>query len=109
MTAPKTDSRGADRRPNSPRPELLYTGPARLVSLMTAGALSLLLTLFPQAVMQDGQAPGHAALMLCMWGLAGGFVHGVGFVPRNPVLQVLLGPHAAWLLMLGGTFSLLYG
>ena len=109
MMAPMTDSRDADRRQDDPRPQLLYTGTARLVSLLTAGALSLVLTLYPQAVLQDGQAPGHAALMLCMWGLAGGFVHGVGFVPRNPVLQVLLGPHAAWLLMLGGTFSLLHG
>jgi predicted membrane protein len=106
---PVTESRDAGRRQDSPRPELLYTGQTRLVSLLTAGTLSLVLTLYPQAVIQGGRAPGHAALMLCMWGIAGGFVHGVGFVPRNPVLQVLLGPLAAWLLMLGGTFFLLYG
>jgi len=28
-----------------------------------------------------GQAFDHLILMLCMWGIAAGFVHGVGFVP----------------------------
>jgi len=42
-------------------------------------------------------------LMLCMWGIAAGFVHGVGFVPRNLILRIALGPIAAWLLMLLGT------
>ena len=32
-----------------------------------------------------------------MWGMSAGFVHGIGFVPRNNVLRVLLGPVAAWL------------
>ena len=34
-----------------------------------------------------------------MWGMSAGFVHGIGFVPRNNVLRVLLGPVIAWLLM----------
>jgi predicted membrane protein len=38
-------------------------------------------------------------LTLIMWGMSAGFVHGVGFVPRNRVLRVLLGPVIAWLWM----------
>jgi predicted membrane protein len=81
------------------RPPLHYRRPARLVSLLMAGGVSLLLTLYPQAVIQAGVPPGHTALMLSMWGVAAGFVHGVGFVPRNAFLRVLLGPLAGWLLM----------
>ncbi|MGD2073398.1 MAG: cyd operon YbgE family protein [Gammaproteobacteria bacterium] len=81
------------------RPPLHYRGPARLVSLLMAGGVSLLLTLYPQAVIQAGAAPRHTALTLTMWGVAAGFVHGVGFVPRNGLLRVLLGPLAAWSLM----------
>ncbi len=92
-----------------PRPRLLDSAPARLVSLLLAGAVSLLLTLYPQAVMQAGEAPSHSALMLVMWGVAAGFVHGVGFVPRNALLRVALGPLAAWLLTPGGMFLLAAG
>jgi len=34
-----------------------------------------------------------------MWGMSAGFVHGVGFVPRNRLLRLLLGAAAAWALM----------
>ena len=69
---------------------------------MAAGLFSLVLTLYPHAVVSGAGAPDHAELMVCLWGIAGGYVHGVGFVPRNPVLRIVLGPVIAWLLMLGG-------
>ena len=34
--------------------------------------------------------------MLIMWGLSAGFVYGVGFIPRNRLLRVALGPWLAW-------------
>jgi hypothetical protein len=95
MTVPVTDRQRAGG--HSARPQRLYSRLARLVSLLAAGALSLVLTFYPQAVMQGGQAPEHAALMLCMWGIAAGFVH------------IVLGPLAAWVLMLGGTLLLVGG
>jgi predicted membrane protein len=109
MTTPVTELRVGDQRHAGPQPQILYTGLARLVSLLAAGVLSLVLTLYPQAVMQDGQAPEHAALMLCMWGIAAGFVHGVGFVPHNAALRIALGPVAAWVLMLGGALLMAGG
>ena len=98
-----TEEHGVTDRVFPPRPVFLYSGPARLLSMLSAGTLSLILSLYPAAVIQNGQPPDHSALMLCMWGIAAGFVHGVGFVPRNHILQIALGPIAAWLLMPIGT------
>jgi predicted membrane protein len=88
---------------------MLYTGAARLVSLLTAGALSVVLMLAPQTVAPAGQAPDHLTLVLCMWGIAAGFVHGVGFVPFKPLWRTVFGPVAAWGLMLAGTVLLAVG
>lgn len=79
---------------------LLQQGWARGVSLVTAIALMLLVTLFPRPLtMTDGSPISHSVLMLIMWGLSAGFVHGVGFVPHNRILRVLLGAVVAWALM----------
>lgn len=72
---------------------------ARGFSLVGALALMALMTVYPRGLTRDGVAIDHALLTLIMWGLSAGFVHGVGFVPRHPVLRVLLGPIVAWLLM----------
>lgn len=76
-----------------------YSGTCRLISFSGAGALGLLLSLYPQAVMPAGRSPDHIALSVCLWGIAAGFVHGVGFVPRNGVARLALGPFIAWSLM----------
>ncbi|MEW6120772.1 MAG: cyd operon YbgE family protein [Pseudomonadota bacterium] len=82
---------------------LLDHGWARGVSLFSALVLMLLVTLLPRALtVADGSPIGHGELMLIMWGLSAGFVHGVGFVPKNAALRFLLGPLAAWPLMLLG-------
>lgn len=75
-------------------------GWARGLSLFTALTLMLLVTLMPRALtLEDGRPLGHGILMLVMWGMSAGFVHGVGFVPRHATLRILLGPWVAWLLM----------
>lgn len=77
----------------------------RGVSLLAALALMLLVTLLPRGLTQpDGAPVGHGVLMLVMWGLSAGFVHGVGFVPRHPLPRLLLGPVAAWIGMGVGLF-----
>ncbi|MFN3750872.1 MAG: cyd operon YbgE family protein [Thiobacillus sp.] len=78
----------------------LNRGWARGLSLVAAFVLMLLVTLAPRALtVEDGRAIGHGALTLIMWGMSAGFVHGVGFVPNNAVLRILLGPWVAWPLM----------
>ena len=79
---------------------VLDSGWARGLSLASALALMILVTIFPRGLtVADGNPIRHGALTLIMWGMSAGFVHGVGFVPRNKVLRVLLGPAIAWLLM----------
>lgn len=83
----------------------LNAGWVRGVSLLVALALMLLVTLLPRGLTtEDGSPIGHGMLTLIMWGLSAGFVHGVGFVPRNRILRVLLGPLVAWLGMAAGLF-----
>lgn len=79
---------------------LLNQGWARGISLLGALALMLLVTLQPRALTAaDGQPISHGVLMLIMWGMAAGFVHGVGFTPYNRVLRVALGALVAWPLL----------
>lgn len=78
---------------------------ARGVSLVWALALMILVTLFPRGLTTaDGSPISHGVLSLIMWGMSAGFVHGVGFVPHNRILRVLLGPVIAWLGMGVGLF-----
>jgi cyd operon protein YbgE len=70
---------------------------ARALSLVPAFALMILITLFPRGMAAaDGSPISHSVLMLIMWGMSAGFVHGVGFVPHNRIVRVLLGPVIAW-------------
>jgi len=102
----RRDTAGGGERP---KPQSLYTGAARLVSLLTAGGLSAVLMLAPQTVAQTGQPPDRLLLMLCMWGIAAGFVHGVGFVPHKPLWRAVFSPVAAWGIMLTGMVLLAVG
>ncbi len=86
---------------------LLYNAFARILSLAVAGTLSLILTLYPQAVMQDSQPPDHSLLTLLMWGIAAGFVHGVGFVPRHIIWRILFSPVVAWMLISNTLFLMI--
>ena len=79
---------------------MLDRGWIRGITLAAAFVLILLVTLFPRPLtVEDGSPIGHGILALIMWGLSAGFVHGVGFVPYNRILRVLLGPAVAWLVM----------
>jgi predicted membrane protein len=71
---------------------------ARRVSLLAAIALAGLITVYPRALVSGAQV-NHALLMLLLWGVSAGFVHGVGFVPERRILRLTLGPLAAWPLM----------
>jgi len=69
-----------------------------VLSLVLAAPLALVLLIHP-AAMLDGQGGySHPQLMLVMWGISAGFVHGVGFVPQWWGWRWLLGPLPAWLL-----------
>lgn len=97
MTNKKLHNKETDTHPKT----VLYSSAACLFSLLSAIAISLVLTLYPQAVIENGEAPNHWALMMCMLGVTGGFVHGVGFVPINKFARSLFAPLVAWSLMYG--------
>jgi len=77
---------------------VLHRRASYAVSLLLAAPLALVLLIHP-AAMLDGQGGySHLQLMLVMWGVSAGFVHGVGFVPQCWGVRWLLGPLPAWLL-----------
>ncbi|PHX38198.1 hypothetical protein AO263_18630 [Pseudomonas sp. NZIPFR-PS5] len=54
----------------------------RTLSVLMAVPLSLVLLIHPASMLDANGHYSHGLLMLIMWGVAGGFVHGVGFEPR---------------------------
>jgi len=82
-------------------PDLFYGFLPRLASFLLALGMTGLVLVRPVLFAPGGEVR-HLPLLAIMWGLAAGYTHGVGFVPRNRVLKVLLGPGPAWVLLLGG-------
>jgi len=97
-----TDLRVGRRFPG----RVLYSGPFRSLSLLAASVFCLAVLLFPQLLIVQGESPNHGALLLGLWGMAAGFVHGVGFVPRHVLVRFALGPVAAWVLLAVGSLLL---
>lgn len=81
--------------------------PARLLSLALAVTLAVLILIYPRAVAASLDDVRHGLLSLLMWGIAAGFVHGVGFVPRLWLWRLVFHPVLGWLLMGFGTWWVL--
>jgi cyd operon protein YbgE len=77
--------------------------PARLLSLGLAVALAALILIYPRAIAASIGEVRHGLLSLLMWGMAAGFVHGVGFVPRLWPWRLVFHPLLGWALMGFGT------
>lgn len=87
-----------------PYPHALW---GRLLSLALAVGLSALIFLEPQAIAALDAKPRAMLLTVSLWGIAAGFVHGTGFIPRLAFWRVCFHPATAWLLMtLGSAFLL---
>jgi cyd operon protein YbgE len=72
---------------------------SRLISLMMATGLSLTLLFGAPLFAEKIQGAGRGILMLGLIGIAGGFVHGVGFEPRNIFFKFLFNPWVSRLFM----------
>jgi cyd operon protein YbgE len=79
----------------------------RVLSLLLASPLALLLLIHPAAMLDVQGQYSHSLLMLVMLGVAGGFVHGVGFDPYGFFWRWLFGPLLAWPLLFMGYALLL--
>ncbi len=77
----------------------LRHGLSRGLSLLMAVPLSLVLLIHPASMLDAQGHYSHNLLMLVMWGVAGGFVHGVGFDPRALGWRLVFHPLLAWGLM----------
>jgi predicted membrane protein len=64
------------------------------------------LTVYPPLAIGAGGRVAHGALLLLAWGIAAGFVAGVGFKPSNRWLRVALGARAALTMMAAGAVVL---
>ncbi|MDP3845046.1 MAG: cyd operon YbgE family protein [Pseudomonas sp.] len=91
-----------------PRP-LLQRPWTRALSLLLASPLALLLLIHPAAMLDAQGHYSHNLLMLVMLGVAGGFVHGVGFDPYLRLWRLLFGPLLAWPLLALGYWLLFLG
>ena len=70
--------------------------------MLLAIALAALILIYPRAVATSVSEVNHGLLSLLMWGIATGFIHGVGFIPRLAVWRVVFSPCIGWPLMLFG-------
>jgi cyd operon protein YbgE len=95
------EDRGADKPRHG-----LYSFAARSLSFVMAVALSALILIYPKAIASSATEINHGMLSLWMWGIAAGFVHGVGFVPEHWLWRIVFGPQVAWLLMSAGLISI---
>jgi cyd operon protein YbgE len=71
----------------------------RVLSLLMAVPLSLVLLIHPASMLNAQGHYSHSLLMLIMWGVAAGYLHGVGFEPRALAWRVVFHPLLAWAFM----------
>lgn len=77
---------------------------ARAVSLTAALAITVTVLVFPRLIALDIHTVPHGWLVLLMFGMSFGYVHGIGFVPQNKYLKTLFSPIIAWPVMALGAW-----
>lgn len=81
---------------------------AMLVSFLLALPLAGILLIHPSLMLDDQGHYSHRMMMLIMIGISGGFIHGVGFLPRFWLWRWLFSPWVAWPLMGLGYYTWLF-
>lgn len=80
---------------------------SRWLSLALVLPLSLTLLLHPVLLLDSRGQYSHGVLTLMLWGIAAGYVHGVGFDPQAWAWRLVFHPLVAWALMALGYAVLL--
>lgn len=75
-----------------------------IISFLLALPLSGVLLVNPALMLDSNGHYNHSVLMLVMIGISGGFIYGVGFIPRFWLWKWLFSPFIAWPLMLIGYY-----
>lgn len=78
---------------------------AMVISCLLAFPLAAVLLLHPAAMLDADGEYSHRAMMFIMIGISGGFIYGVGFIPRFWLWKWLFSPFIAWPLMLWGYYT----
>ena len=78
---------------------------AMVISFLMALLLAAVLLIHPSMMLDAEGNYSHRVMMLIMIGISGGFIHGVGFIPRLWLWKWLFSPFMAWPLMLLGYFT----
>ena len=72
------------------------------ISFLLALPLAAILLVAPSLMLDANGHYSHPMLMLVMIGISGGFIYGVGFVPRFWLWKWLFSPYISWPLMILG-------
>lgn len=75
------------------------------ICCLLAFPLAAVLLLHPAAMLDANGEYSHRAMMWIMIGISGGFIYGVGFVPKFWAWKWLFSPYVAWPLMLYGYYT----
>ena len=79
-----------------------------IISFLSAMPLAAMLLLHPALLLDDQGHYSHSAIMLIMIGISGGFIYGVGFIPRFWLWKWLFHPIVSFPLMLWGYYTWLF-
>lgn len=104
MGTTANEMKSTSSKPGGAHSRIPYPNPgwSRLVSMVLAIALSALILIYPRAVATSISDINHSLLTLLMWGIAIGFIHGVGFVPHMAIWRIIFNLFIGWPLMAFG-------
>ena len=72
------------------------------ISFLLALPLAAILLVAPSLMLDENGHYSHPMLMLVMIGISGGFIYGVGFIPKFWLWKWLFSPYISWPLMILG-------
>ncbi|TCB48774.1 cytochrome bd biosynthesis protein [Acinetobacter sp. ANC 4779] len=78
---------------------------AMAISFLLALPLAAVLLIHPAMMLDVNGGYSHSSMMYIMIGISGGFIHGVGFIPKFWLWKWLFSPFLAWPLMLWGYYT----
>ena len=78
---------------------------AMAISFLLALPLAAVLLIHPAMMLDANGEYSHSTMMYIMIGISGGFIHGMGFIPKFWLWKWLFSPFLAWPLMLWGYYT----
>jgi predicted membrane protein len=86
----------------------MYGALSKTISLFLAGVLSVVILIVPTTLTTSDNSVNHSILMLVLFGIMLGFIHGIGFKPLTRLYRAILHPLLAWLIMIPSLVLIVY-